>query len=262
MDFNQQVITEFRANAGKVTYFEDARLLLLTTTGARTGRAHTTPLGYLHDPADRVLIIASAGGSPNHPAWYHNIKANPQVTVEDGIFTYQAEATILPGRERDEAFARAAEADPGWADYQAKTTRTIPVVALTQTAHDIPTLVQIHDSLRREMAIIRKEAATGTTLGAQLRVNCLTVCRGLTFHHTKEDQGLFPYLAAQHPDLAPTLERLDEEHQQIAVLVDALQQALAGDDADQVRAEVERLTEQLENHLAYEEEQLLPLLPQ
>lgn len=114
--------------------FERARLLLLTTIGARSGAPHTTPLGYLPDGGERTLVIASTGGAPNHPAWFYNLVANPRVTVEDGVFTYDAQAVVLDGTERDRIFARAAEADPGWADYQARTTRGIPVVAL----HAVP----------------------------------------------------------------------------------------------------------------------------
>ncbi|MER5626340.1 nitroreductase family deazaflavin-dependent oxidoreductase [Streptosporangium sp. NPDC002544] len=129
-DFNQRIIEEFRANAGRVGGpFEGGRLLLLTTTGARTGARRTTPVGYLPDGA-RKLIIASAGGAPSHPAWYHNLLADPRVTVEDGVFTYQAQAVVLEGEERDRLFARAVESDPGWADYQARTRRVIPVIAL------------------------------------------------------------------------------------------------------------------------------------
>jgi deazaflavin-dependent oxidoreductase (nitroreductase family) len=135
IDFSQQIIEEFRANGGRVSGpFEGARLLLLTTAGARTGVPHTTPLGYLPDGGERILVITSAGGAPKHPDWFHNVVVNPRVTVEDGVFTYEAQAVVLAGAERDRVFARAAEADQGWADYQAKTTRVIPVVALRQVA--------------------------------------------------------------------------------------------------------------------------------
>lgn len=141
-DFNQQVIDEFRANKGRVGgYFEGARLILLTTTGARTGRPHTTPVGYLPDGADRVLVIASAGGAPSHPAWFHNLLAHPQVTIESGAFTYEAQAVVLDGEERERAFARAVEADPGWAEYQEKTRRVIPVVALHEIAQALTEIV-------------------------------------------------------------------------------------------------------------------------
>ncbi|GAT71345.1 cation-binding protein [Planomonospora sphaerica] len=270
-DFNQQVIEEFRANGGRVGGpFEGSRLLLLTTTGARSGAPHTTPVGYLPDGGERVLVIASAAGAPKHPAWFHNLVADPRVTVEDGVFTYEAEAVVLEGAERDRAFARAVEADPGWAAYQDRTSRVIPVVALRQVAFSgMPasswgeTLKLIHGAFRRELALIREEvAASGPGLGAQLRVNCLTLCQGLHHHHTNEDAGMFPALAAQYPELAPTMERLDREHRRIAALMEELQRVLSGDGPDpkSVLSEVERLAGELEAHLAYEEEQLVPLL--
>lgn len=274
-DFNQQVIAEFRAHNGRVGgYFEGARLLLLTTTGARTGRPHTTPLGYLPDGGDRVLVIASAAGAPKHPAWFHNVLANPRVTVESGAFTYEARAVVLEGEERDRAFARAVEADPGWAAYQEKTERVIPVVALHEIAQGGPPNINassmgeaikvVHDAFRRELALIREEmgAGDGTTLGAQLRVNCLTFCAGLHNHHTGEDLGMFPVLADRHPEFAPALARLGAEHERIAGLVEDLRRVVSDADADPAaaRAEVERLTAALEAHLTYEEEQLIPLL--
>lgn len=269
MDFNQQVIEEFRANDGKVGgYFEGARLLLITTTGARSGVRHTVPVGYLPD-GDRVLIIGSGGGSPKHPAWFHNLRANPSLTVEDGTMTYEARATVLEGAERDEVWARAVEADQGWADYQAKTSRVIPVVAI-ESVHSGPPNVNadtpggglkaIHDAFRRELALIRGEvAAAGPKLGAQLRVNCLTFCGGLTYHHQAEDGGIFPFLMRNHPELAPVVERLEQEHERVAELLEQLQTALSGD-AQHVLAEVDRLIEELEAHLTYEEEHLIPIL--
>ncbi|MEV6481584.1 nitroreductase/quinone reductase family protein [Streptomyces sp. NPDC051576] len=273
-DFNQHVIDEFRANRGRVGgYFEGARLLLLTTTGARTGTPHTTPVGYLPDGGDRVLVIASAGGSPRHPDWYRNLLAHPQVTVETGTFTYEARAVALTGAERDEVFARAVEADAGWAAYQEKTDRVIPVIALHSLAQGGPGQINapsfgeaikaVHDAFRHELSLIRAELTTGTTtLGAQLRVNCLTFCQGLHNHHTGEDLALFPHISEQHPHSAPALARLREEHERIAELMDELREALTAEDADPggVRDEVERLTTALEAHLTYEEEELIPLL--
>ncbi|MFI9762468.1 nitroreductase/quinone reductase family protein [Streptomyces sp. NPDC051963] len=280
-DFNQQIIDEFRANNGAVGgYFEGGRLLLLTTTGARTGAPHTTPLGYLPDGGDRVLVIASAGGSPRHPAWYHNVLADPQVTVESGAFTYPARAAVLEGEERDQAFARAVDTDPGWAAYEEKAGRVLPVVALYELAQDGPPNIRassfgeaikvVHDGFRRELALIRKEMADGTALGAQLRVNCLTFCHGLHNHHTGEDLGMFPVLADRNPESAPVLARLREEHEQIAALVEELRAAVSseadggdggeGGDGPDARAEIERLATELEAHLTYEEEQLIPLL--
>ncbi|WP_371548322.1 nitroreductase/quinone reductase family protein [Streptomyces sp. NBC_00554] len=272
--FNQQVIEEFRANHGRVGgYFEGARLLLLTTTGARTGTPHTTPVGYYPDGGEQVLVIASAGGAPQHPDWFRNLLANPRATVEDGLFTYEAEAVVLERAERDRVFARAVEADPGWAEYQAKTDRVIPVVALRQVPQDGPPsmnagsiaehLQVAHDAFRRELALIREEfGKTGTALGAQLRVNCLTLCQGMHNHHTGEGLGLFPFLADRHPELAPTLDRLAKEHERIAELLEQLRGVIAGGQPEpgRVLSRVEHLTAELEAHLTYEEEQLIPLL--
>ncbi|ANP55886.1 deazaflavin-dependent oxidoreductase (nitroreductase family) [Streptomyces griseochromogenes] len=274
--FNQKIIDEFRAHHGRMSgYFEGARLILLTTTGARTGTPHTTPVGYLPDGGDRILVIASAGGSPRHPDWYRNLLVRPEATVESGVFTYRARAEVLAGEERERAFARAVETDPGWQAYQEKAGgRVIPVVALYEIAQGGPPDIAadspgeairlVHDVFRRELDLIRKEMAAGdgSTLGAQLRVNCLTLCQGLHNHHTGEDTVLFPFLADRHPRLAPTLERLREEHVRIADLVAELRRAVSGAHPDPAaaRAEVDRLTAELEAHLTYEEEQLVPLL--
>jgi len=138
-DFNRGIIEEFRANGGTVTSFRPGgsagaaapSLLLLTTTGAKTGRRHTTPLAYLAD-GDRLLVFASKAGAPNHPDWYHNLVANPRVTVEVGSESFKAAAAVLERRARDAIFARQAERAPQFAEYQARTTRVIPVVALTR----------------------------------------------------------------------------------------------------------------------------------
>ncbi|MFE3453134.1 nitroreductase/quinone reductase family protein [Nonomuraea sp. NPDC059194] len=267
-DFNQQIIDEFRANQGQVAAFDGARLLLLTTKGARTGASRTTPVGYLPD-GDRLLVIASAMGQNAHPAWYHNLLAHPRATVEDGAFTYEADAVVLEGEERDRLFARAVEADRGWAEYQARTGRVIPVVALHPIHAGPPAgpmgevLKTIHGAFRRELALIRKEvAASGPGLGAQLRVNCLTLCQGLHYHHTNEDAGMFPALERDHPELAPAMKRLRDEHEVVARLLARLQELLADDDLDHdvLVAEVDTLATELEAHLDYEEEQLVPIL--
>ncbi|MEO6084606.1 MAG: nitroreductase family deazaflavin-dependent oxidoreductase [Umezawaea sp.] len=131
-EFTRQVIEEFRSNGGRVGGpFEGADLVLLTTTGARSGRGHTVPLGYVRD-GDRLLVVGSAGGSPHHPAWYHNVLAHPDVTVERGAEVFTAHAVPAAGAERDRLFELVAAVAPGYADYQRNTTRTIPVVVLEQ----------------------------------------------------------------------------------------------------------------------------------
>jgi iron-sulfur cluster repair protein YtfE (RIC family) len=123
-------------------------------------------------------------------------------------------------------------------------------------------LRRVHDGFRRELALIRDEVGTaGDGLGAQLRMNCLTVCVGLHRHHTGEDLGMFRYLAEHRPELAATIERLRREHEQIAALVEELQAVLSGPaDSPLVLREIERLTDELERHLDHEEEQLVPVL--
>jgi len=129
-DWNSRTIEEFHANGGKVGgVWEGRPLLLLTTSGAKSGKRHTTPTMYLRD-GDRLLVFASKGGAPTHPDWYHNLRTHPHVTVEVGGETYEATATVLTGEERDRLYARQAELYPQFADYQKKTTRKIPVIAL------------------------------------------------------------------------------------------------------------------------------------
>lgn len=129
-DWNSRTIEEFRANGGKVGgYWNGKPLLLLTTTGGKSGKRHTTPTMYLRD-GDRLLVFASKGGAPTHPDWYHNLRTHPQVTVEVGDETYEATATVLTGEERDRLYARQGELYPQFADYQKKTSRKIPVIAL------------------------------------------------------------------------------------------------------------------------------------
>jgi len=130
-DFNTQVIEEFRANGGKVGgNFAGAPLVLMTTTGAKSGAERTTPVVYFKD-GDQVYVIASAAGADKHPAWYHNLKAHPELTVEIGEDKYRARANqVADESERAKLYARAVEQMPGFGDYERKTSRTIPVVRL------------------------------------------------------------------------------------------------------------------------------------
>lgn len=133
-DWNRQLIEEFRANAGEVGGMWEGRpLLLLTTTGAKSGQRYTNPTMYLAD-GNRLLVFASKGGAPTHPDWYHNLVANPDVTVEVGPETYEATASVLTGEERDRWYAKQSELYPQFGEYQKKTPRTIPVIALTRKA--------------------------------------------------------------------------------------------------------------------------------
>jgi deazaflavin-dependent oxidoreductase (nitroreductase family) len=129
-DFNQTIIDEFRANKGKVSgQFEGAPMLLLTTTGAKSGQARTVPVVYLPD-GNRYLVFASKAGAPTNPDWYHNLVANPAVSVEVGSDRFDANAVVLSGDERDRFYAQQVELFPGFQEYQENTTRVIPVVAL------------------------------------------------------------------------------------------------------------------------------------
>ena len=133
-DWNTTVINEFRAHGGKVGgQFEGAPLLLLTTTGAKTGQRRTSPVMYLPD-GDRLVIFASTGGAPTNPDWDHNLRAHPRASVEVGGETYDVDATFTSGKERDDLYARQKAVWPGFAEYEAKTTRVIPVVALKRAS--------------------------------------------------------------------------------------------------------------------------------
>jgi deazaflavin-dependent oxidoreductase (nitroreductase family) len=127
---NRAVIEQFRAG-GEIEGMHRERLLLLTTTGARSGRPHTTPMMF-HRDGDRLLVFASYAGAPKHPAWYVNLVAEPRVTVEVGEESYPAQAATASDEERDRVWPTLTELYPFLADYQAKAGRTIPVVILTR----------------------------------------------------------------------------------------------------------------------------------
>ena len=132
LDFNKKIIEEFRANGGVVgAPFENAPLLLLGTTGAKSGEHRTNPLAYL-DEGERLIIIASFAGAPTNPPWYYNLQANPEVTLEVGTDKYQALASVVKEPERSELYAKMAAVMPAFAEYEQKTTRVIPVIALTR----------------------------------------------------------------------------------------------------------------------------------
>jgi deazaflavin-dependent oxidoreductase (nitroreductase family) len=133
LKFNEDNIAEFRASGGRIASFGDAPLLLLTTPGAKSGQRRTSPMMYLADEhdSDRVYVFASAAGDDHHPAWFHNVVAHPAaLEVELGDGRYSATAEVVPEPLRSEIYATQAGLYPGFAGYQEKTSRVIPVVAL------------------------------------------------------------------------------------------------------------------------------------
>jgi deazaflavin-dependent oxidoreductase (nitroreductase family) len=124
--YNQGVISEFRANHGVVSQ-PPFPVLLLTTTGARTGRSATVPLGFAVDDSGRVFVVASKAGAPRHPSWFHNLRANPSVTVELGEGSFQARAVVTEGQERDRLYGMVSGIG---SEYEKNTDRVFPVIVL------------------------------------------------------------------------------------------------------------------------------------
>ena len=129
--WNDSIIAQFRANGGQMTSgpFTGRTLLLLTTKGAKTNVERTSPLVYSRD-GERFVIVASKGGAPTHPAWYHNLRAHPEVTLEVGTEKFRARASVATAAERRRLYDKHAERMPAFWDYEKKTTRKIPVVVL------------------------------------------------------------------------------------------------------------------------------------
>jgi deazaflavin-dependent oxidoreductase (nitroreductase family) len=133
-DWNTAVIEEFRANDGKVGgNFEHIPLLLLHTTGAKTGKQRVNPLAY-QAVGDDVAVFASKGGSPTHPDWYRNLVAEPRATIEIGNETVPVRARVADGEERERIWNLQKARVPGFADYEEKTSRQIPVVVLERAS--------------------------------------------------------------------------------------------------------------------------------
>ena len=130
--FNRDVIVEFRANGGQVagrTY----PLILLTTTGAKSGLPRTTPLNYSTD-GDRVIVIASKAAAPTHPDWYHNLLAHPEAMIELGAEKFAVRARVAEGQERERLFDAQAALMPFFAEYQQQTARRIPVIVFERSS--------------------------------------------------------------------------------------------------------------------------------
>ncbi|MEU9789319.1 nitroreductase/quinone reductase family protein [Streptomyces sparsogenes] len=289
MDFDQRVIEEFRANNGHVGgTFEGASLILLTTVDAGTGKPHTTPAAHLRD-GDRHLVFGSPEGRSQPPDWYHDILADPHLTVELGteegaVKPFAARAVVLEGEERDRCRELRCSRDPG---FRAQAEQAVPVVALRLL--DLAgnpernrmigrQLVLHHRDLRAELhrarAVIDRvlagepAPAPEPDLAAGMRRHCLTFCYALRAHHLQEE-GTFTAFEKQFPHLAPAIRRLRQEHAvveralaEFEALVGGAADGLPGDpaDAEKLRAELDRLVTGLEEHFAYEERHLLPAL--
>ena len=131
-NYNTQIIEEFHANEGKVGGpFEGATLLLLTHRGAKTGTVRTNPLAYIEEDG-RYFVFGSKGGASTNPDWYHNLRANPDATIEIGTEKFDVTAEVLTGEERDRIWARNVRERPAFGEYEKRTSRQIPVIALTR----------------------------------------------------------------------------------------------------------------------------------
>jgi deazaflavin-dependent oxidoreductase (nitroreductase family) len=134
-DWNDSVIAEFRANQGRVGgYFEGAPMILMHTIGARTGTVRVNPLVYFPEDDGTMLVVASKGGAPTNPDWYHNVVAHPRFEVEVGTRTFTVDATELDAEERPQVWARIVAERPGFGDYESKTSRVMPVLRLRPVA--------------------------------------------------------------------------------------------------------------------------------
>ncbi|MEV6275965.1 nitroreductase/quinone reductase family protein [Nocardia sp. NPDC051832] len=288
LDFQQHVIDEFRANAGVVGGpFQGSALLLLTTVGARTRHRHTIPLGYLDIDGTRV-VVASAGGADRNPAWLHNLRAHPVVTVEVGSETYPAITSILAGAERDRRWAEVVRRQPGYGDYQQRTARVIPLVEV----RPLPSragldrvrglgdfMREVHGWLSAELDGVLAQVDTliatsdtttpvalpPRTLHAQMRERCITFCGALERHHMGEDFGAFPAVAQAFPALARTLDQLRAEHVVVAEINSSIRNLLADyepgvGDPRELRAELHLLITRLREHFAFEELAILDAL--
>jgi deazaflavin-dependent oxidoreductase (nitroreductase family) len=132
-EFNKKVIDEFHANGGKVGgQFAGAPMIIITHKGAKSGTTYASPLVYSKD-GDRYVIIASKAGAPKNPSWYHNLVANPELTVEIGTEKFKARASEAKGAERDRLFSEQAKMMPQFNEYAKKTSRKIPVLVLERT---------------------------------------------------------------------------------------------------------------------------------
>jgi len=133
-DFNREIVDEFRANGGKVGGpFKGAQLLLLHSTGAKSGQERIAPLVYRTD-GDHFVVFGSKAGAPTNPDWYHNLRANPKASVEVGTDTYDVTARVAEGEEHDRIWEQQKRDIPNFAEYEKKTDRKIPVIVLERVS--------------------------------------------------------------------------------------------------------------------------------
>ncbi|MFI7115057.1 nitroreductase/quinone reductase family protein [Amycolatopsis sp. NPDC049868] len=274
--FNDQVIEEFRQSKGKLGgMFEGWKLILLTTTGAKTGERRTNPLGYLEIDG-KIVVVASNMGASAHPGWYHNIRRDHRVMIETGTETYEAIAAVPPAAEREALFAKVVAEEPGFAEYQAKTTRELPVVILHRIDDRVrgmgDFLVEVHEWLREELRTLRagvEEIVAGRadvlTMEKSLKAHCVSFCEALTKHHTGEDMGAFPVLGQRFPALEPVLTKLGEDHVVVAATQKRIRDLVEGyvhgeSDPARLRDEFDALAGKLEAHFAYEERSVVAAL--
>lgn len=229
------------------------------------------------------MIFATNGGEPKTPDWYHNLLADPRVIVEvgvgDSVVQLTTEAAALEGDDRARAWERLVAQRPSWAD-SARDGQTIPAVVLRPVRFDADPdrnkaiaaqLIAVHNELRIQLGRVREQvdaypsgaALPTATLGQHLFTHCLTFCAQLHAHHTGED-GAFGAFEVVFPALAPVIERLRREHRAVAAAIDELRSLLArpvnAAGFAAFRAELDRLTADVEEHFRYEEEQLIPAL--
>jgi deazaflavin-dependent oxidoreductase (nitroreductase family) len=234
----------------------------------------------------RLTVVGATSSRPAHPGWYRNLLASPQATIEIGTGdgharTLSVRAEVLHGTERDQLYQRQSAASPAFLDYQERTSRTIPVVALypLDLSQDSERsrligelLIAHHNSLRARLSDVRAQLTAapgggsldGPDLAAQLRQHCLSYCHSLELHHVRED-GAFTAIEQQFPRLAPAISRLRSEHRAIAEALAGLETLLAATGPGHtggITAAFDKAVNGVEEHFAYEEEHLLPALRQ
>ncbi|MDR6977886.1 deazaflavin-dependent oxidoreductase (nitroreductase family) [Streptomyces sp. 3330] len=287
--FDESVTEPSRADGGKADErFRGEEPLLLTTTRATSGGERTTPLGHVRHGAS-LLVFGAGPGAPDHPDWYRDLLAHPMVRAELGAETFQALAVPAEGARRAELVEHALRILPGHGGGRDGTTPSPLVVVLEPAEPDgwegpreVRTLadkiMEVHAWLRGQLRQVAAQADAHLAaraahegpgeppapgLGLQIRQRCLAFCQALRFHHVGEDAHVFPTMARHHPALAATFARLTEEHRTVARIQDdlvALLADVATADPERFRRELEAMSRELNAHLDFEEETIVPLL--